>query len=75
MPVSLFTDSPVLKNDCETSYFGLCSWQNLASSKKVPILIPRACEYVTLKGKGEFELLLADLKIRRLSWITWINIM
>lgn len=34
---------------------------------------PRTCEYITLYGKGDFEDMIMDLEVGKLSWVVWVD--
>lgn len=52
-----------------TSKVNGCSWQSKGPPKDVHVLFSRTCEYVTLRGGGDFADVVKDLEVGRLSWI------
>lgn len=56
-----------------TRWENSCVRQNNAPPKDVHVLILRTYEYVKLYGKRDFEDVIKDLEMVRLSWIIWVG--
>ena len=41
--------------------------------KEIQVLIPRACECVTLQSKRNFVAVIKDFEMGQFSWVTWVG--